>query len=79
MRSATRTTSNIGRGMGYLFIIGGILPVFQGNWFNGLWLAFIGWFQENAAVGSYRQLALRDMPQGHKVGEIMVRDCLTVL
>ena len=78
LRTATRTASNIGRGVGYLFIFGGIWLIFWGNWFNGLWLAFIGWFLENAAVGSYRQLALRDMLQGHTVSEIMTRDCLTV-
>jgi len=78
LRDATRTASNIGRGVGYLFIFGGIWLIFLGNWFNGLWLAFIGWFLENAAIGSYRQLALRDMLQGHKVSEIMTRECLTV-
>jgi len=78
LRTATRTASNIGRGVGYLFIFGGIWLIFWGNWFNGLWLAFIGWFLENAAVGSYRQLALRDMLQGHTVSEIMTRDCLSV-
>lgn len=78
LRSATRTASNIGRGVGYLFIFGGIWLIFFGNWFNGLWLAFIGWFLENAAVGSYRQLALRDILQDHKVSEVMTRECLTV-
>jgi len=78
LRTTTRTASNIGRGVGYFFIFGGIWLIFWGNWFNGLWLAFIGWFLENAAVGSYRQLALRDTLQGHTVSEIMTRDCLTV-
>jgi len=78
LRSATRTASNIGRGVGYLFIFVGIWFIFLGNWFNGLWLAFIGWFLENAAVGSYRQLALKDMLEGHKVREVMTRECLTV-
>jgi CBS domain-containing protein len=78
LRHATRTASNIGRAVGYLFIFGGIWLIFLGNWFNGLWFAFIGWFLENAAVGSYRQLALRDMLQGHKVNEVMTRECLTV-
>ncbi|MFC1864802.1 site-2 protease family protein [Chloroflexota bacterium] len=78
LRTATRTASNIGRGVGYSFIFGGIWLIFWGNWFNGLWLVFIGWFLENAAVGSYRQVALRDTLQGHTASEIMTRDCLTV-
>jgi Zn-dependent protease/predicted transcriptional regulator len=78
LRRATRTASNVGRIIGFLFIFGGIWLVFLGNWFNGLWLAFIGWFLQNAAAVSYRQLALRDMLQGHKVSELMTRECLMV-
>jgi len=57
LRRATKTATNIGRIVGYLFIFGGIFFIFQGLWLNGLWLAFIGWFLENAAVGSYRQVS----------------------
>jgi CBS domain-containing protein len=75
LHRATRIASNIGRGVGYLFIFGGIFFIFQGLWLNGLWLALIGWFLENAAVGSYRQIALLDMLQGHTAREVMTRDC----
>lgn len=78
LRRATRIASNIGRGVGYLFIFGGIFFIFRGLWFNGLWLAFIGWFLENAAVGSYRQVALQEILQGHVAGEIMIRNCPVV-
>jgi len=78
LRSATRVAATIGRGMGYLFIFGGIFWIFWGNWFNGLWIALIGWFLENAAAGSYQQVALQDMLRGHKVSEVMTRDCPTV-
>ncbi len=75
LRRATRTASNIGRGVGFLFIFGGVFFIFQGLWLNGLWIILIGWFLENAAVGSYRQVALQDTLQGHTVGEVMTRDC----
>jgi Zn-dependent protease len=78
LRGATKTASNVGRAVGYIFIFIGIFLIFRGNWFNGLWLIFIGWFLENAAVGSYRQVALQDVLQGHRVSEIMTSDCLTV-
>jgi len=80
LRRATRWASNAGRGISFLFIFGGIWLIFQGPewWFNGLWLAFIGWFLGNAAVGSYRQLTLQQMLQGHAVSEAMIRDCVTI-
>jgi Zn-dependent protease/predicted transcriptional regulator len=72
---ATKTASDIGRGTGYLFIFVGIWFLFTTQWLNGIWLAFIGWFLESAAAGSYRQLALQDRLQGHKASEIMTQDC----
>jgi Zn-dependent protease len=75
LRRATKTATNIGRVVGYLFIFGGIFFIFQGLWLNGLWLALIGWFLENAAVGSYRQVSLQDTLQGHSASEVMNRDC----
>ena len=84
LRRATRTASTIGRGFGYLFIFGGIFIIFEGlthnqdYWTQGIWIAFVGWFLENAAVGSYRQVALQDMLRGHKISELMTRDCQVV-
>jgi Zn-dependent protease len=55
-RRSTLIATQVGRGVGYLFILGGILVmVFLHDWFSGLWLAFIGWFLENAASTNYRQ------------------------
>lgn len=78
LRRATRIAALIGRGVGYFFIFGGIALIFLGYWSNGIWLALIGWILENAAVGSYRQMALQDILQGHKVSEVMTRDCQAV-
>ncbi|MFC1875029.1 site-2 protease family protein [Chloroflexota bacterium] len=77
LRRATRWASNAGRGLGSIFIFGGILLIFSGLWFNGLWLAFIGWFLIIAAARSYQQVTFQHMLQGHTVREIMNRDCLT--
>jgi predicted transcriptional regulator len=78
LRKATQTASNIGRSIGYLFMLGGALLFFWGYWINGLWIAFIGWFIGNAAKGSYQQVALQDMLQGHTVKEIMTSDCTEI-
>lgn len=79
LHSATRTASSVGRVIAYLFIFGGIFMVFTpGGLINGVWLIFIGWFLDNAAVGSYRQVQLNDMLSGHKVSDAMTRDCVAV-
>jgi Zn-dependent protease/predicted transcriptional regulator len=78
LRSATRIASNIGRAIGFLFIFGGIYLVFTSYWFDGIWLALIGWFLESAAVGSYRQLLMQEMLKGHVASEVMSRDCVLI-
>jgi CBS domain-containing protein len=75
LRKATRIASIAGRGVAYIFIFVGIWIIFHGDWLGGLWIAFIGWFLENAAASSYRQMALRDTLQGHTAKEVMVTDC----
>jgi Zn-dependent protease/predicted transcriptional regulator len=78
LKRATRTASNIGRAVGFIFIFVGIWLIFTGNWVNGIWLALIGWFLESAAVGSYQQLLLQDMLKGHVVREVMSSDCAVI-
>ncbi len=65
LRRATRISTNIGKVVGLLFIFGGVWYIFTGTWFNGLWLALIGWFLFNAATQSYRQM-------------VMHRECLMI-
>ncbi|MBI2908841.1 MAG: site-2 protease family protein [Chloroflexi bacterium] len=77
-RRATEIATYTGRGIAYLFILGGILIMFSGNWFNGLWLAFIGWFLENAASGSYRQMVLKDSLRGFKARDLMTQECSSI-
>lgn len=57
---ATRLAARVGQAVGGLFILGGILIIllnpFGLSWFDGLWIAFIGWFLGSAATISYRQV-----------------------
>jgi len=75
---ATRWASRAGQlfawlliGTGLAMILGVRMPVFGGGALNGLWLAFIGWFLNNAAVMSYQQLALSTALKGVPVFRIM--------
>jgi CBS domain-containing protein len=49
-----------------------------GAGFNGLWLAFIGWFLLTAAQASYAQVTIDETLRGVRVGDVMSEDCATV-
>ena len=69
---ATRISAGVGRAIGYLFIIGGLIVVlWRRDVITGVWIAFIGWFLENAAASSYQQVAAREALSGVRVEEIM--------
>ena len=76
---ATRIATRSGQIIGYGLIIGGIWTgLITGNWFSGLWLAFIGWFLRNAAQESVLQMSVRSALSGLVAEDIMARDCPTV-
>jgi Zn-dependent protease/CBS domain-containing protein len=75
---ATRISSEIGQGFGYLLIgLGLVMLFFQGS-FSGVWLAFIGWFLLNAAKAEARYVATEQALQGLRVRDLMVRNPATV-
>ncbi len=75
---STRWAARVGQGLAYLFILLGITRVFFGDVVGGLWIAFIGWFLENAALSSYRQVQLRHTLAQFHVEDVMMRDYPTV-
>jgi Zn-dependent protease/CBS domain-containing protein len=77
---ATRIATRVGQGVGYTFIGGGIaiavlfplgLSPFGLNWFSGLWIAFIGWFLQNAAKSSYQQTEWREVLRKFTAAQVM--------
>jgi Zn-dependent protease len=74
LRQATVIAGNVGRLIGYIFIFVGVWQVISGNLINGLWIAFIGWFLESAAVSQIQQQQVQGVLAGHKVSEIMGRN-----
>ncbi len=75
LEKATRWATGVGQAVAYLFILLGALQAIRGQWASGIWIAFIGWFLENTAQTSYRQVAFRAMLQGYKVEQVMTREC----
>lgn len=71
-RRATQIAAMTGNAVAYLFILGGLWIAFvRGDFFNGIWLAFIGWFLNNAADASRRQVEMQYRLAGVRVGDIM--------
>ena len=71
LERATRIAAGVGRGVGFLFIFGGLFIVFTGDVIGGLWFAFIGWFLINAAEQSYRQVVTESRIRGAIVSQMM--------
>jgi Zn-dependent protease len=62
-RRSSAIATVTGRFFGYFFIFYGVWQAISGNVFNGLWIAFIGWF-----------LVFKDLLEAHKVSEVMTQD-----
>lgn len=85
IRKATRWASWVGQSIAWLMIIGGVsmifgaqIPFFGSGLIDGLWLAFIGWFLNSAAVQSYQEIVVQDILEGVQVSEMMRSDPPTV-
>ncbi|MGC8874555.1 MAG: CBS domain-containing protein, partial [Chloroflexia bacterium] len=77
-RRSTGIAVAAGRGIAYLLIGGGILWAFLGGGLSGLWLAFIGWFMENAATQSYRSMLFQEALRGVTVQDLMTPECIRI-
>jgi Zn-dependent protease/CBS domain-containing protein len=76
LRRATEIAGLLGHAIAFLFILLGVWELFQGNWIDGLWVAFIGWFLENAVVGQVQQQRIHSLLAGHTVEQVMSRSCV---
>lgn len=73
-RRATLVAASVGRFIAFIFIALGVWQIFSGKVANGLWIAFIGWFLESAAMAQVQQQMAQGALAGRKVFEAMRRD-----
>jgi Zn-dependent protease/CBS domain-containing protein len=76
--NATRWAARAGQAIAFGFIGVGLLQLVFGGFTNGLWLAFIGWYLNNAARASYQQVALQEMLAGLKARNLTIEPCAPV-
>ena len=78
LRHATLMAANVGRFFGFLFVFVGVWQMFAGNVGGGLWIAFIGWFLDSAAVAQVQQGIVQGLLTGHPVSQAMNSHCVAV-
>jgi len=85
LKKASRLAAGVGQVIAWIFIITGIsmafgmkVPLLGSGFIGGLWLAFIGWFLNNAAAASYQQVLVHDLLQGVPVTRLMRSNTPTV-
>ena len=81
LNKATRWASWVGQAVAWALILAGIsmlfgvtIPVLGGGFINGIWIIFIGWFLQNAAVQSYRKVIVQDILEDVPVKRMMYTD-----
>jgi len=70
---ATRVASIGGTILAWLLVAYGLLQAYRGQVLDGLWLALIGWFLQNAARSSYRQFTVLHALESVPALEAMTR------
>jgi Zn-dependent protease/CBS domain-containing protein len=78
LRTATRWATRVGQAIALLFILAGIWVFFTGNFLDGLWLGFIGWFLFSIAQAANANLMLDSLFGRVTVGEVMTPNPPTV-
>jgi Zn-dependent protease/CBS domain-containing protein len=74
LRRGTDIAAGAGQLIGGLFILWGILQLFGGDAFGGLWIAAIGWFLQNAAQASQQQVILEQRLQNVRISDVLRAD-----
>ncbi len=68
---ATNIAATVGRFFGFIFILIGFFMMMRGAVIDGIWIAFIGWFLESAALAQLQRQVLYKLLAGKKVEDAM--------
>jgi len=77
-KRATQVASISGQIIAFGFMGFGIASMIGGQFSNGLWLIFIGWFLQNAAASATSQVIVQQRLVGLTVSQAMSRDCANI-
>jgi Zn-dependent protease len=76
--SATRTAARLGRAFGYIFVGVGLLLIFSGDAFGGVWLAVIGIIINSSARAASMQTAVTGKISDLSVADVMDREPVAI-
>jgi len=75
---ATRTATRVSEAISLLMMLGGFAAIILGDFVNGIWIIFLGWFIRSGAETSLRQTLVGGALAGIMVRDIMTPDVQTV-
>jgi len=78
LRLATKIASSAGALFGYMLIFSGVFVLMAGDFINGIWVAFIGWFIQQMSQASYQQTVFSDIFKNIQVKDFMTPEVVTV-
>jgi Zn-dependent protease/predicted transcriptional regulator len=76
--SATRFAAGLGRVFAWLFVAGGLLLIFDGYLFSGVWLALIGFVVNGSARAATAQTAITSRISELTVSDVMDREPVAI-
>lgn len=71
---ATTIAATTGRFFGFAMIAFGVWELFRGDFINGIWIGFIGWYLERAANSQLQMESAKNAVASHRVADAMRRD-----
>ncbi len=77
-QAATRIASSMGAAFAYFLMFIGVFAMLTGDFINGVWLAFIGWFIHQISQTSYQQTVMNGIFKNIPVRDFMTTQVLTV-